>query len=141
MRCSSVCTSGKLSASATSRRTSGWLASMSAFSTMITRADLAGRGYGGPGRASTARGAAPLRDAPLSPRFARMSPAPRKPWGGRFREATDPAVERFTASIAFDQALARHDVRTSLAHVRMLRRQGLVGEADERALVAGLEAI
>ncbi|HZO08772.1 MAG TPA: lyase family protein, partial [Myxococcota bacterium] len=70
-----------------------------------------------------------------------MSSAPRKPWGGRFREATDPAVERFTASIHFDQALARHDVRASIAHVRMLRRQGLVGEADERALVAGLEAI
>ena len=26
-----------------------------------------------------------------------MSPARGKPWGGRFRQATDPAVERFTA--------------------------------------------
>jgi len=34
-----------------------------------------------------------------------------KPWGGRFRESTDPAVERFTASIDFDRELARHDIR------------------------------
>jgi argininosuccinate lyase len=70
-----------------------------------------------------------------------MSRARSKPWGGRFREATDPAVERFTASIHFDQALARHDVRASMAHVQMLRHQGLVAEAEERALLAGLEAI
>jgi argininosuccinate lyase len=70
-----------------------------------------------------------------------MSPARGKPWGGRFRQATDPAVERFTASVRFDQALARHDLRSSIAHVRMLRKQGLVGEADEAALLSGLESI
>jgi len=70
-----------------------------------------------------------------------MCPTRGKPWGGRFRHATDPAVERFTASIRFDQALARHDLRSSMAHVRMLRKQGLVGEADEAALLAGLESI
>jgi argininosuccinate lyase len=64
-----------------------------------------------------------------------------KPWGGRFRQATDAAVERFTASIHFDQALATYDVRSSMAHVRMLRKQGLVAEADEAALLAGLESI
>src|SRR5215470_16894258 len=70
-----------------------------------------------------------------------MSPPRSKPWGGRFRQATDPAVERFTASIHFDQALARHDVRSSMAHVRMLRQQGLLAESDEALLLAGLEAI
>jgi len=30
-----------------------------------------------------------------------------KPWGGRFSEATDPTVERFSASIHFDKVLAR----------------------------------
>src|SRR5262245_37980651 len=82
-----------------------------------------------------------LRKPPYSPRVAAMSPARGKPWGGRFRQATDPAVERFTASIRFDQALARHDLRSSTAHVRMLRKQGLLGEADEAALLAGLESI
>jgi argininosuccinate lyase len=64
-----------------------------------------------------------------------------KPWGGRFRQATDPAVERFSASVHFDRALARHDLRASAAHVRMLRKQGLVSEADESALLAGLDSI
>ena len=43
-----------------------------------------------------------------------------KPWGGRFQASTDSAVERFTASIDFDRALARYDIRGSIAHARML---------------------
>ncbi len=70
-----------------------------------------------------------------------MCPTRGKPWGGRFRQATDPAVERFTASVRFDRALARYDLRSSMAHVRMLRKQGLVAEADEAALLSGLESI
>ncbi|MEZ4291287.1 MAG: hypothetical protein R3E53_12435 [Myxococcota bacterium] len=50
----------------------------------------------------------------------------KKPWGGRFSEATDPTVERFSASIHFDRVLARHDIRGSKAQARML------GEAGHR---------
>ncbi len=64
-----------------------------------------------------------------------------KAWGGRFRQATDPAVERFSASIHFDRALARFDVRGSIAHARMLGRAGLISEADAEALVAGLRDV
>ena len=64
-----------------------------------------------------------------------------KPWGGRFAEATDPAVERFTASVHFDRALARYDVRSSIAHARMLGRTGVIPAADADAIVAGLAAI
>ena len=61
--------------------------------------------------------------------------APRaKLWGGRFSQATDPTVERFTASIHFDKALARHDLRLSSAHARMLHAQGLLSAEDEQAL-------
>jgi argininosuccinate lyase len=67
--------------------------------------------------------------------------APPKPWGGRFREDTDPTVERFSASIHFDQALARYDMRLSLAHARMLRKTGLLSAGDEAALLSGLERI
>jgi argininosuccinate lyase len=68
--------------------------------------------------------------------------APRgKLWGGRFEAATDAAVERFTASIHFDKALARHDLRLSLAHARMLHHAGLLSADDERAIRQGLEAI
>jgi argininosuccinate lyase len=64
-----------------------------------------------------------------------------KPWGGRFSSATDPTVERFTASVHFDRALARYDIRGSIAHARMLGAAGIVPEADVEAIVAGLEAI
>jgi len=64
-----------------------------------------------------------------------------KAWGGRFREATDPGVERFSASIHFDRALARYDVRGSIAHARMLGRSGLISRADAETLVAGLRAV
>ncbi len=64
-----------------------------------------------------------------------------KLWGGRFKAATDPAVERFSASIAFDRALACYDVRVSIAHARMLGVAGIIGTADADALVGGLEKI
>ena len=64
-----------------------------------------------------------------------------KLWGGRFQQATDAAVERFTASIHFDRALARHDLRVSVAHVRMLAQIGLLPGDEERTLLAGLETI
>jgi len=61
-----------------------------------------------------------------------------KPWGGRFRQTTDPGVERFSASIAFDRALARYDIRGSIAHARMLGRVGILSAEDAEALVGGL---
>jgi argininosuccinate lyase len=71
-----------------------------------------------------------------------MAPEERgKLWGGRFREPTHPSVERFSASIAFDRALARYDIRGSIAHARMLGQTGLVPAADADAIVAGLEEI
>ncbi len=65
----------------------------------------------------------------------------RKPWGGRFSEATDPTVERFSASVHFDRALALHDLRGSVAHARMLGESGVIPGEDAEALVRGLEAI
>src|SRR2546426_12563961 len=64
-----------------------------------------------------------------------------KPWGGRFRQDTDPTVERFTASIDFDRALARYDLRLSAAHAEMLARVGLLSAEDLAALQRGLAEI
>jgi argininosuccinate lyase len=64
-----------------------------------------------------------------------------KPWGGRFSQATDPAVEGFTASVHFDRELAVHDVRGSIAHVRMLRKAGILEPGDAELLEEGLEAV
>lgn len=65
----------------------------------------------------------------------------RKPWGGRFSEVTDAAVERFSASVHFDRALARYDLRGSIAHATMLGETGVIPAGDARELVRGLEAI
>jgi len=65
----------------------------------------------------------------------------KKLWGGRFEQATDTAVERFTASIHFDRALARYDLRVSAVHARMLERAGLISQQDEEALRSGLDRI
>ncbi len=57
-----------------------------------------------------------------------------KAWGGRFDEATDPRVERFTESISFDSRLAAVDIRGSMAHARMLAKVGIL-TADEAQLI------
>jgi argininosuccinate lyase len=65
----------------------------------------------------------------------------KKPWGGRFSEATDAFVEAFTASVDFDRRLYRHDIEGSIAHARMLARQGILGGEERDAIVAGLTRI
>ena len=64
-----------------------------------------------------------------------------KPWGGRFSGATDPTVERFSASIHFDRVLARFDIRGSRAQARMLGNAGLISADDATALLGGLDLI
>ena len=62
-------------------------------------------------------------------------------WGGRFSEATDAFVARFTASVSFDQRLYRQDIRGSLAHARMLAKVGVLNAELLERIVAGLEEI
>ena len=62
-------------------------------------------------------------------------------WKGRFATGLDPRIRAFTASLELDKRIARHDVRGSIAHARMLGRQGIIPRADADALVSALEAI
>lgn len=64
-----------------------------------------------------------------------------KPWAGRFSEPTDAFVEAFTASVGFDQRLYREDIAGSIAHARMLARQGILSDEESEAIVAGLGRI
>ena len=64
-----------------------------------------------------------------------------KPWGGRFSEPTDAFVERFTASVEFDQRLYHHDINGSLAHAQMLTKVGVLTEEEYQQIQRGLEEI
>ena len=64
-----------------------------------------------------------------------------KPWGGRFSEATDAFVERFTASVNFDQRLYHHDINGSIAHATMLAKVEVLTPAERDQIIDRLEAI
>ncbi|TLM62286.1 MAG: argininosuccinate lyase [Deltaproteobacteria bacterium] len=64
-----------------------------------------------------------------------------KLWGGRFSQPTDKFVEEFTASIQFDQRLYRYDIQGSIAHCRMLAKQGIITNDEADVIVAGLREI
>ncbi|MFK8043365.1 argininosuccinate lyase [Congregibacter sp.] len=62
-------------------------------------------------------------------------------WGGRFSEATDSFVQRFTASVSFDQRMAEQDIRGSLAHARMLADAGILSAEELQAIEDGLASV
>lgn len=64
-----------------------------------------------------------------------------KAWGGRFSQATDERVEKFTESISFDARLARFDIMGSKAHATMLAEVGLISQEERGALLRELDAI
>lgn len=61
-----------------------------------------------------------------------------KQWGGRFQEKTDPTVESFTASVHYDSRLALFDIQASIAHAKMLGKQGIIPAKDAQKIVRGL---
>ena len=62
-------------------------------------------------------------------------------WGGRFSEPTDRFVQRFTASEAFDRALASYDIAGSRAHASMLEAVGVLTAAENTAIQEGLARV
>lgn len=64
-----------------------------------------------------------------------------KLWGGRFTKETNKLVEKFTASIEFDQKLALEDIEGSLAHVEMLGSCGIIPKEDAEKIQSGLKSI
>lgn len=62
-------------------------------------------------------------------------------WGGRFSEATDEFVQRFTASVDFDQRMANQDITGSIAHARMLEKAGILTNDECKRIIECLEAI
>ncbi|MFV8818072.1 argininosuccinate lyase [Haliea sp. E17] len=64
-----------------------------------------------------------------------------KLWGGRFSEATDSFVQRFTASVTFDQRMAMEDIRGSLAHAAMLCKVGVLSGEELAQIEEGLAQV
>lgn len=57
-----------------------------------------------------------------------------KMWSGRFTQDASTLLEKFNASIMFDQKLYREDIEGSIAHAQMLAHQGILTN-DEAALI------
>lgn len=50
-------------------------------------------------------------------------------------------MEEFTASIRYDMRLLRHDIEGSIAHAKMLGKQGIISNEESEKIVAGLISI
>ena len=64
-----------------------------------------------------------------------------KLWSGRFQKSTSELMDDFHSSISFDQRLYEEDILGSIAHATMLGKQGIISEADSKAIVEGLKEI
>jgi len=64
-----------------------------------------------------------------------------KVWGGRFQKGMDEEVEKFNASIRFDARLYAQDIEGSMAHCRMLTKQGIISEEDSSQILSALAEI
>ncbi|UPM53537.1 argininosuccinate lyase [Gottfriedia acidiceleris] len=64
-----------------------------------------------------------------------------KLWGGRFTKETNQLVEEFTASIEFDQIMAKEDIAGSIAHATMLGECGIIEINEAELIIEGLNNI
>ncbi len=65
----------------------------------------------------------------------------KKPWAGRFVEATAKNVEKFTCSLHYDSRLYRYDIEGSVAHATMLAESGIIARKEAIAIIQGLKSI
>jgi len=61
-----------------------------------------------------------------------------KMWSGRFTQDASTLLEKFNASIMFDQKLYREDIEGSVAHAKMLAHQGILTEEECTSIEAGM---
>ena len=64
-----------------------------------------------------------------------------KMWAGRFEKQLDKTADDFNSSIHFDCRMYKQDIIGSMAHAAMLRRQGIITEAEETQIQTGLSGI
>jgi len=62
-------------------------------------------------------------------------------WSARFSEPVSDLVKRYTASVFFDNRMAKADIQGSLAHAEMLAAQGIIPAADLADIQRGMAQI
>ena len=62
-------------------------------------------------------------------------------WSALFSEPVSDLVQRYTASVDFDQRLWRADIRASLAHAEMLAAQGIIDAASLADIERGMAQV
>ena len=60
---------------------------------------------------------------------------------GRFSKAADKLVAEYTASLPFDWRLYKHDIAGSIAHAKMLAKQGIIPDKEAEVIINGLASI
>lgn len=70
-----------------------------------------------------------------------MSSQESKSRSGRFDLPANELVEKFNATIPFEQRVCPFDIKDSQTHATMLARQGIISEADAQAICRGLDQV
>ena len=64
-----------------------------------------------------------------------------KLWSGRFQKDTDGLVNDFNSSIQFDSRMYHEDITGSIAHAKMLGKQGIISSEESEKIVTALKEI
>ncbi|MDD6648231.1 MAG: lyase family protein, partial [Firmicutes bacterium] len=64
-----------------------------------------------------------------------------KLWKGRFSKAATSSADEFNASIEFDQRLYKEDITGSIAHAKMLGKQGIITLEESQLIIKTLQEI
>ncbi len=64
-----------------------------------------------------------------------------KLWGGRFSQSTDKLVEELNASIDVDKRLYDSDIEGSIAHLKMMAKEGIIKPEEADTLIEGLGTV
>ncbi len=64
-----------------------------------------------------------------------------KLWSGRFTKPSNSLSNDFNASIDIDKRMWKQDIKGSIAHAKMLAKQGILSASDTELIISGLEAI
>ncbi len=62
----------------------------------------------------------------------------KKLWEGRFNKETNKLLEKFNASITFDNRMYEEDINGSIAHSRMLAKQEIINKDEQDKIESGL---